>query len=126
MRLVTIENTARGATLATRAEWRRTMVGRGRGLLGRTGLEPGEGIVIDPCGSVHMFFMRFTIDIVFLDRQDRVVKIVHQLRPWRLAVGGRRAHRTLELPAGSVALTGTAVGDQLTYADVTAGVAVAV
>jgi uncharacterized membrane protein (UPF0127 family) len=117
MRRVTVHNTTRGTTLADRAEWRGSLWGRGRGLLGRGGLKPGEGIVINPCNSVHMFFMRFAIDVVYLDRRDRVVKTVHNLRPFAVSMGGRSAHHAVELPAGTLSQTQTRPGDQLTVAD---------
>ena len=65
-----------------------------RGLLGRGGLESGEGLLLRPAGSVHMFFMRFPIDVVFLSRDGEVLKIVSDLRPWRTA-GARRAKSAL-------------------------------
>lgn len=85
---------------------------RNRGLLGRDSLAPGEGLWITPCEAIHMFFMRFAIDAVFLDRQKRVVKICARLKPWRLA-GSLRAKSVLELPAGTTETTGTQVGDQI-------------
>jgi uncharacterized membrane protein (UPF0127 family) len=83
-----------------------------RGLLGRSGLEPGSGMLIDAAPSVHMFFMRFPIDVVFLDRDWKVVGIRSRLRPWRVA-GARRAVAALELPAGAAAEAGIEVGDVL-------------
>src|SRR5437762_1433524 len=62
-----------------------TAPARMRGLLGRDGLEEGEGLLIRPTNSVHMFFMRFAIDVVFVDRELAVRKIVERLRPWRMA-----------------------------------------
>jgi uncharacterized membrane protein (UPF0127 family) len=87
-------------------------LGRARGLLGRSSLEPGTGMLIDAAPSVHMFFMRFTIDVVFLDRDRTIVGIRHRLRPWRVA-GAKRAVAALELPAGLAAEAGLAVGDAL-------------
>src|ERR671929_776651 len=75
---------------------------RMRGLLGRSELPAGEGLLLKPCGSVHMFFMRFPIDAVFLDRELSVVGVVPGLRPWRMA-GRRGAKMTLELAAGEAA-----------------------
>jgi len=72
---------------------------RMKGLLGRKGLDEGEGLLIRPAGSIHMFFMRFPIDAVFLDRDLRVVKIVPDLKPWRMA-GARGAKNVLEIAAG--------------------------
>jgi uncharacterized membrane protein (UPF0127 family) len=86
---------------------------RMRGLLGRRGLEPGGGMLITPAPSVMTFFMRFPIDVVFLDRERRIVGISHTLRPWRVA-GARRAFSSLELPAGAAAASGLAKGDFLT------------
>lgn len=78
------------------------MLSRSVGLLGRKGLEPGGGLLISRTGSVHMFFMRFAIDAVFVDKARTIVKIVPNLRPWRVAMA-RRAKSTLELPAGTAA-----------------------
>jgi uncharacterized membrane protein (UPF0127 family) len=83
-----------------------------RGLLGRDGLEPGSGMLIDRAPSVHMFFMRFPIDVVFLDRDRKVLSVRHELRPWRVA-GARGAVAALELPAGAAAAVGLAEGDVL-------------
>jgi uncharacterized membrane protein (UPF0127 family) len=85
---------------------------RNKGLLGRDGLDEGQGLCIVPCEAIHMFFMRFAIDVVYLDKQKRVVKVVRELKPWRLS-GCMRAHSVLELPAGVAERTGTAPGDQI-------------
>jgi uncharacterized membrane protein (UPF0127 family) len=89
-----------------------TALTRMRGLLGRRDLPSGEGILLKPASSVHMAFMRFAIDAVFLDRELRVVKIAADLRPWRLA-GARGAKSVVELPAGEAARRGLNVGDRL-------------
>jgi uncharacterized protein len=83
-----------------------------RGLLGRRGLGDDEGLLIRPAGSVHTFFMSFPIDVVFLSRDDTVLKVVRSLRPWRLAAA-RGAKRTLELPAGGAARARLASGERL-------------
>jgi uncharacterized protein len=85
---------------------------RMRGLLGRRDLPPGEGILLKPASSVHMAFMRFAIDAVFLDRELRVVKISADLKPWRLA-GARGSKSVLEIAAGEAARRGLTVGDRL-------------
>ena len=85
-----------------------------KGLLGRPGLEPGEGLLLhDPTGTIHMFFMRFPIDAVFLTDDLEVVRVASHLRPWRLA-RARRARRILEIGAGEAVRLGIAVGDRLT------------
>jgi hypothetical protein len=104
--------TAEGTILCERCEIPESALGRARGLLGRDSLERGTGMLIDRAGSVHMFFMRFPIDVVFLDRDRTVVRIVSALKPWRVA-GARRAVAALELPAGTVAAAGVQEGDVL-------------
>ena len=105
-----------GLVICERCEVPENAFGRMRGLLGRDGLEPGAGMLIDRAPSVHMFFMRFPIDVVFLDRDWRVVGIRHGLRPWRMA-GARGAVAALELPAGAAAAAGIDAGDVLALDD---------
>jgi uncharacterized membrane protein (UPF0127 family) len=75
-------------------------------------LEPGEGLWIVPCEAVHTFFMKFPIDLVYLDKKKVVKKIRHAVPAWRLS-GCLTARSVLELPAGTVKQTGTLAGDQL-------------
>jgi uncharacterized membrane protein (UPF0127 family) len=86
-----------------------------RGLLGRSGLEQKEGLLLKPCGSVHTLFMRFPIDVVFLDRDLSVVAVRPELVPWRTA-RARGAKVTLELAAGEAARLGIAPGVRLRLA----------
>ena len=104
--------TAEGRVVCERCEVADRPLARMRGLLGRDGLDPGSGMLIDRAPSVHMFLMRFPIDVVFLDRDWRVVGVRHELRPWRVA-GARRAVAALELPAGTAAEVGVREGDVL-------------
>ena len=89
---------------------------RMKGLLGRSDLPHGEGILLRPASSIHTAFMRFPIDAVFLARDLTVLKVVRDLAPWRMA-SKRRAHAVLELPAGACALSGVREGDRLSLAD---------
>lgn len=89
-----------------------TPLARMKGLLGRAALAPHEGILIRPCGSIHTFFMRFALDAVFLARDGTILKIVPELKPWRMA-GGRGARVVLELAAGEAARRGLAPGDRI-------------
>lgn len=70
-----------------------------------------EGLLITPCNSVHMFFMRFPIDVVFLDESNRVVKTVSELRPWKMVLPVRSAYSALELPAGTITKKNIKKGD---------------
>jgi len=85
--------------------------------MGRRGLPEGGALLITPCSSVQTFFMRFAIDVVFLDRDGQVVKVVSELEPYRVAFGGRGARAALELAAGAAAACGIAVGDRLVWED---------
>ena len=93
--------------LVTDSPWPRM-----RGLLGRRGLESGEGLLLKPAGSVHTFFMRFPIDVVFLSREGDVLKVARALPAWRLA-GARRAKAALELGADEAERRGISVGTRL-------------
>jgi uncharacterized protein len=112
--------TESGKLVCERCEIPESAFGRARGLLGRDGLEPGGGMLIDRAGSVHMFFMRFAIDVVFLSRDRTVVGVKHRLVPWRVA-SARRAVASLELPAGRAAEAGVKKGDRLVFEDVAEG-----
>ena len=90
-----------------------TALTRSRGLLGRSGLSSGEGMLLRPASSIHTAFMRFPIDAVFLDRADRVLKVASDLRPWRTS-GCRGARAVLELPAGEARRRGLRPGVSLT------------
>lgn len=108
-----VRNLSRDADLAARATvadnfWRRL-----RGLLGRDGLEAGEGLVIVPCSSVHMLGMKFPLDVLYLDRAGTVLRVLPELRPGQLGPVVWRSHLAVELPAGTIAATGTAPGDRV-------------
>jgi uncharacterized membrane protein (UPF0127 family) len=102
-----------GTVVCERCLLAETSLARLRGLLGRSGLSSGEGLLLRPAGSVHTAFMKFTIDVVFLDRDLRVVKVVPELVPWRTA-GCRGARAVLELPAGDASRGGLREGVSLT------------
>ena len=89
-----------------------TALARCRGLLGRSGLSSGEGMLLRPASSIHTAFMRFAIDAVFLDRANQVVRVASSLRPWRTAAR-RKAHAVLELAAGEAARRRLVPGDRL-------------
>jgi uncharacterized protein len=112
-----ISNLNRNTTLADRAEVADHAASRNKGLLGRTGLGSGEGLWIVPCESVHTFFMKFPIDLVYIDRNKKVKKVRSSVGPWRLSAC-LSAHSIIELPAGVIHATQTGPGDQLEFAPV--------
>ena len=100
-------NSTRDVVLADRVQRAVAMRDRLRGLLGRSTFPEGEALVIAPCNAIHTFFMKFPIDAVFLDGGGRVVRTVRELRPWRATRVHPAAAQVVELPAGTVARSGT-------------------
>ena len=109
-----------GSTVCERCLLAETPLTRMRGLLGRSSFPVGEGLLLRPAASIHTAFMRFAIDVVFLDSNDRVVKVVGSLPPWRMAAC-KGARAALELPPGEAARNGIAAGMSLTQVWRTAG-----
>ncbi len=106
---VTADKTQR--IVVERTEIARSYWARFWGLMGRRTLNESEGLLIEPCSSIHTMFMRFAIDVIFLDKERRIVKIA-TVRPFRAAVG-RGSHTVLEIPAGTAERNGLEVGDAL-------------
>ena len=112
MKIISVRNATRGSLIGDRIELADTAATRRKGLLSRNRLAPGEGLWITPCPAVHSFFMRFALDLVYVDRRRRVRKIVQNFVPWRMSACFG-AHSVLELPAGTLTRIPAAVGDQL-------------
>ena len=106
-------NRTRETVAVERCRVARSLRDRTVGLLGTRELAAGHGLWIERSPSIHMFFMRFPIDAVFVDRDGRVVRIVDHLRPWRIVAWARGARDCLELPAGAARAAGITVGDEL-------------
>ena len=109
---VAVRNTTRETTIGDRVEIAGSNVKRSKGLLGRKGLEPGEGMWIVPCEAIHTFFMRFPIDLIYLDKKSRVRKIRSAVPAWRISAC-LSAHSVLELPVGTIRESKTEQGDVL-------------
>ena len=109
-----ISNLTRQTILAEQVEVADHGAKRSKGLLGRNGLDPGEGLWIVPCEAVHTFGMRFPIDLVYIDRKNRVRKVMSQVPAWRLSAC-LSAHSVIELASGAVRDTQTKPGDQLEF-----------
>ncbi len=111
-------NATRGTVLCGNLEGAGGMAGKSRGLLGRDRLDENTGMMfeagrLEPFMCMHMMFMRFAIDVVFLNRDGVVIRINHNLRPWRISSVVWGARRALELCAGAVVQSATQVGDRI-------------
>jgi uncharacterized membrane protein (UPF0127 family) len=111
MRVVRVVNRSSGTILAEQAELANNYWTRFMGLMGRGQLAPGTGLVLQPGGGIHMWFMRIPLDVIHVDKHERVTHVLRGIKPWRfgpLFVGNKYA---IELPVG--AANGTQVGDQI-------------
>jgi uncharacterized protein len=110
MRRMVARNISVNTILADRVGVADTRATRAVGLLSREGLEPGEALWIVPSRGVHTCWMRFAIDVLALDETGTVIDCVSNLKPWRLRLPRRGTAGVLELPAGTVVASGTALG----------------
>jgi uncharacterized membrane protein (UPF0127 family) len=108
----TLMNDRTRSVVALEVDLATSRAARRRGLLGRDSLGATEGLLLTPCIAVHTAFMRFPIDVIFIDRNGRAVRVVPEVRPWRMTAS-LRAHSVIELAAGTAAATDIQVGDLL-------------
>lgn len=111
-----ITNTIKNTTLADAVIVAATFLKRIKGLLGRKEFRNGESLVIRPCNSIHTFFMKFAIDVLFVDKNNRIVKAVSCLKPFRSTPIYFSAHFVVELPAGTIESSHTQAGDTIRIA----------
>jgi uncharacterized membrane protein (UPF0127 family) len=117
MESIRVANERTGQVLAERARVARGLFQIIFGLHLLPRLQTAEGLLLPGATTIDTTFMGYAIDLVFLDRNRRVTKVVSDLRPWRFALWNPGARDCLELPAGVVAHTGTEKGDQLIFED---------
>ena len=108
-----IVNTTRNTVIASQAITADTIPTRMKGLLGKDNLSPGEALIITHCQSIHMFFMNFPIDVIFCDQEHRVVGLCEDIQPFCLSPIFFKASYAIELTSGSIALSKTQMGDEL-------------
>ena len=112
---IEIRNVTKGKLLADSGELASSMVKRMIGLLGRPSLPEGHALIIEPCNSIHTFFMKFSIDVVFVDRNHRIVSVIERMRPFRVSRIYPRARYVIEFPPGVLGRTETERGDTLAW-----------
>lgn len=94
-----------------------SLLSRAVGLLGRSSLPAGNGLLLQPCQSIHTFFMRFPIDVIFLNGDGRIIHIIERMGPNRVSRIVLKARCALEMPAGTVSGTMSQVGDKVAVSD---------
>lgn len=114
-RIFRFTNKTKATVLSSNARLADSFFSRARGLLGTKSLPPGEGLWIKPCDSIHMFGMAYAIDVVFIDKNNKVVACLHTIKPWRMSRLYWRSASCLEIPAGTISDTGTEVGDEIEW-----------
>lgn len=111
---VRVLNDSKGNSLGQRVTMARSFWQRGKGLMFRSNLPAGTGLVIDPCSSIHTFWMRFPIDVLYVDRDGTVLRADHAMKPWRFGpLIVRNGRYVIELPAGTIEKTQTVKGDRV-------------
>jgi uncharacterized protein len=108
-----VVNKSKMTSLADKAIVAHSLLKRIIGLMDRKTLEKGEALIICPCKSIHTFFMRFPIDVVFVDKKDSIIKTISCLKPFRLTRAYWFSKSVIELPAGAISSTNTRQGDIL-------------
>jgi uncharacterized membrane protein (UPF0127 family) len=110
-----VRNDERETVLGEAIEVADTAVRRVKGLLGRECLEDGQGLLFKQCSSLHTLFMRFPIDILFIDKQGKVLKSRSDVRPFKFVASPWKAYYALELPSGAITRSNTRVGDHMVF-----------
>jgi uncharacterized membrane protein (UPF0127 family) len=116
MQTIVLSNSTKATQIGDKIEVADSSVTRFVGLMGRKGLGPGEGMWIKPSSGVHTMWMRFTIDVVALDKNRKVCALWPQLRPWRISPVSLKVASVVELAPGAIQQLGIEVGDQLDVA----------
>ena len=112
---MTITNVTKNTLIANRARIADSFISRLTGLLGKSSLPAGEALVITRSNCIHMFFMRFAIDAIFVDSENRAVGLAENLKPFHISPLFNKASRTIEIPAGTIQSSKTSLGDILDF-----------
>lgn len=110
-----IINLTKNTVLAEEVEIAKTIWQRGKGLLGRKTFGQGKALVLWPCDSIHTFFMQFTIDVIFVDKENKIIGVYKNLKPFRITRIYFKAKYAIELPAGTITATSTEIGNKIQF-----------
>ncbi|MEG6612971.1 DUF192 domain-containing protein [Pseudoclostridium thermosuccinogenes] len=108
-----IINATKQQVICTEISIADTFMRRFLGLMGKKEIPPGKGLIITPCNSIHTFFMRMPLDIIFIDKSNIALHVIENLQPWRISPVILNARSVIEVPSGTVKKTGTTQGDRL-------------
>jgi uncharacterized protein len=111
--MLTVKNLTRESNLVTQGRIADNRWTRLKGLIGVRELNVGDGLLIKPCKGVHCMFMSIPIDVLYVDGDDEVIGVDEHMKPWRIGRVYTRGRYVIELPAGTIANTGTRIGDRL-------------
>lgn len=109
-----VHNQTRQTQIANQARLADSFMSRLVGLLKTPSLEQGQGLVITSCQQIHMFFMKYALDVIFIDKNNHVVGLVEHIKPGHVSPFYWSASKAIEVPAGTIQLTQTALGDHIT------------
>ncbi|MDP3143637.1 MAG: DUF192 domain-containing protein [Candidatus Omnitrophota bacterium] len=110
-----IKNVTRGTVLAEKVTFAYSFKSRFQGLIGRAALEKGEALALPSCNSIHTFFMRFAIDVLFLDSTGKVVGKIENMAPFRISPIFWQGSMVIELPIGTAQRTLTHISDTISW-----------
>ena len=108
-----IINKTRNTLIADNAVMAASLFSRMKGLLGKHSLNKGEALILNPCNSIHTFFMRFTIDALFVDKEGRIIQACENIKPYRITPIYLRSSFVIELPVGTIGSSSTSKSDKL-------------
>jgi len=115
MAIYKIVNLTKNQIIADNVNIAQSFFQKTKGLIGRTKLNKGEGLYISGCRSIHMFFMQFSIDVIFIDKNYEITKIITDLKPFRLAFGTYFSNGVIELPCGILEQKSCDIGDKIVF-----------
>ncbi|HNW26677.1 MAG TPA: DUF192 domain-containing protein [Candidatus Gastranaerophilaceae bacterium] len=110
-----VYNSSNNTVIAERAEVAKSFFSRTVGLILKKTLKEGEGLVIKPCFSIHTFFMKFAIDVLFVNKKNEIVALYENVKPWRILPVHFNSYYVVELPSGTISSTNISKGDSIKF-----------
>lgn len=115
MKKVILKNITKKNIIAENGNITSNFYDRFKGLLGKKEIKNDEALIIKPCNSIHMFFMKFSIDVIFIDKNDRVCEMIKNIKPWKVSKIIKEAKYVIELKSGKIEEHNIEIGDLISY-----------